>query len=94
MTTTTIRIDEDLKSRITAAAARAGMSAHGFILDAIERTVESAEMNDRFHHVADRRWEQSLGEGKAIAAEDMHAYLQARARGEPVRRPRPRKPSR
>jgi predicted transcriptional regulator len=34
MTTTTIRIDDDLKARVAAAAERAGKSTHAFILDA------------------------------------------------------------
>ena len=33
MSTTTIRIDDDLKARVTAAAQRAGKTAHAFILD-------------------------------------------------------------
>ena len=45
MSTTTIRIEEDLKARIAAAAERAGKSSHGFILDAIADTVERADLD-------------------------------------------------
>ena len=34
MPTTTIRLPEDLKARVTAAAKRAGTTIHGFILEA------------------------------------------------------------
>jgi predicted transcriptional regulator len=91
MSTTTIRIDEDLKARVALAAERAGKTAHGFILDAIARTVEDAELNDQFHQLADQRWERAQATGRAIAAEDLHSYLEARVRGERAKRPRARK---
>jgi predicted DNA-binding protein len=56
MTTTTIRIDDDLKARVAAAAEQAGKTAHAFILDAIVRTVEQVELDEAFHRVADRHW--------------------------------------
>ena len=40
MSTTTIRLEDDLKARINAAAAQAGKTAHAFILEAIAQTVE------------------------------------------------------
>ena len=46
MTTTTIRIDDDLKARVAAAAERAGKTAHVFILDAIAQTVEQVELDE------------------------------------------------
>lgn len=94
MSTTTIRIDDELKARVALAAERAGKTAHGFILDAIARTVEDAELEDRFHLLADERWQKAQATGKAIAAEDMHVYLAARAQGKPAKRPRARKLSR
>ncbi len=42
MSTTTIRIPEDLKKRISQAAENAGTSSHAFILEAIEESVEAA----------------------------------------------------
>jgi len=91
MSTTTIRIDDELKARIALAAERAGKTAHGFILDAISRTVEDAELEDRFHLLADERWQKAQATGKAIAADDMHVYLALRAQGKPAKRPRARK---
>jgi len=52
MTTTTIRIEDDLKARVAAAAERAGKTAHAFILDAIAQTVEQAELDHECHRVA------------------------------------------
>ena len=38
MSTTTIRIEDELKARIAVAAQHAGKTAHAFILDAISQT--------------------------------------------------------
>jgi predicted transcriptional regulator len=91
MTTTTIRIEEDLKGRVAAAAERAGKSAHAFILDAIAQTVEQVELDEEFHRVADERWAKVLVTGKTVPWDDAKAYLEARARGERPRKPVARK---
>jgi len=88
MSTTTIRIEDDLKARVAAAAERAGKTAHAFILDAIAQTVEQVELDDDFHRVADERWAKVLATGKTVPWDEAKAYLEARSRGE-----RPRKPS-
>ena len=91
MATTTIRIEEDLKGRVAAAAERAGKSAHAFILDAIAQTVEQVELDEEFHRVADERWAKVLVTGKTVPWDDAKAYLEARARGERPRKPVARK---
>jgi predicted transcriptional regulator len=53
MSTTTIRIDEELKSRVAVAAQRAGKTAHAFSVDAIAQTVEQAELDEAFDRIAD-----------------------------------------
>lgn len=94
MSTTTIRIDEELKSRVAAAAQRAGKTAHAFIVDAIARTVEQAEVEEAFDRVADDRWAALLAKGKSVAWSDAKAWLDANARGERPRRPPARRPQR
>lgn len=47
MPTTTIRLEDDLKARVAAAAEREGKTAHAFILDAIAQTVEQTELDRR-----------------------------------------------
>ena len=91
MSTTTIRIEDDLKARLAAAAERSGKTAHAFILDAIAQTVEQAELDDDFHRVADRRWAKILSTGKTVPWEASKAYLEARARGARPRKPVARK---
>jgi predicted transcriptional regulator len=91
MSTTTIRIDDELKARVAAAAARAGKTSHGFILDAIASTVEQAEREEDFHRVADERWAEILATGETIPWDEMRGYLEGRLRGEQPRRPDSRK---
>ena len=91
MTTTTIRLEDDLKSRVAAAAEREGKTAHAFILEAIAQTVEQAELDEAFRRVAEERWTRVLNTGKTVAWDDAKAYLKARARGERAARPRARK---
>jgi len=91
MSTTTIRIEDDLKARVAAAAERAGKTAHAFILDAIAQTVEQVELDDDFHRVADERWAKVLATGKTVPWDEAKAYLEARSRGERKRKPVARK---
>ena len=92
MSTTTIRIEDELKARIAAAAERAGKTSHAYILEAIARTVEQAELDDEFHRLADKRWANILATGKTVPWDQARDYLEARARGESPRRPAARKP--
>jgi predicted transcriptional regulator len=94
MSTTTIRIDEDLKARVAAVAERAGKTPHSFILDAIAQATEEAERNDEFHRIADERWARYLETGETVPWKEARAYLQARASGKKPTRPRARRTSR
>ncbi len=91
MSTTTIRIAEELKLRVNKAAERAGKTAHAFILDAITETVERAEVEAAFHRDAHTRWATALASRKTVAWDEARAYLEARAAGKPARRPAARR---
>jgi predicted transcriptional regulator len=91
MPTTTIRLEDELKARVAAAAERAGKTAHAFILDAIAQTVEQAEVDAAFDSVADERWTRLLQSGRSVGWDDAKAYIEARARGERARKPAARK---
>lgn len=88
MSTTSIRIEDIQKQRITAMADRAGKTAHAFIVDAIAETVEQAERKAEAHRIADERWGKALATGKTVPWSEAKAYLVERARstaaGKPV----------
>lgn len=87
MSTTTIRIEDELKERIAAAAQLSGKTAHAFILDAIAQTVEQVEVDAEFDRLADERWTRVLSTGQTVPWDDAKAYLEARARGAKSRKP-------
>jgi len=92
MSTTTIRLEDELKTRINAAAAQAGKTAHAFILETLAQKVEQVEQDNAFHALADERWARIRATGKTVAWDDAQAYLAARARGERPRKPAARTP--
>jgi len=94
MSTTTIRIDAELKERVDAAAQRAGKTVHAFLLDSISKTVEQAELDAAFHRVADERFAKVMAGGNTVGWDDARRYLEARARGQRARKPPARKPAR
>ncbi|MEI7538002.1 MAG: DUF1778 domain-containing protein [Comamonadaceae bacterium] len=87
MPTTTIRIEDTLKSRIAAAADRTGKTAHAFILDAISETVEQLEQDGEFDEVAEQRWKALLASGKTVSWDETKGYLSARSQGANPRKP-------
>ncbi|MGJ7901103.1 CopG family ribbon-helix-helix protein [Lysobacter sp. 1R34A] len=82
MSTTTIRLTEELKARIARAAERSGTTPHGFILGALEEKVGEAERRRDFVDEAERRWQAFVADGQVFAWEDMREYLARRAQGE------------
>ena len=91
MSTTTIRLPDDLKARIAAAAKRAGTTAHGFILEAIAEKTEQAERRADFDAEAEDRYAAIVATGKTIPWQEMRAYLEARMAGKDAQRPVARK---
>lgn len=82
MSTTTIRLTEELKARIARAAERSGTTPHGFILGALEEKVDEAERRRDFIGEAERRWQSFVADGQVVAWDEMREYLSRRARGE------------
>ena len=92
MATTTIRIEDELKLRVTVAAEIAGKTPHAFILDAIAATVEQVELETEFDAIAERRWASIVATGKTVPWEAARQHLLARSRGERPQRPAAQKP--
>ena len=94
MSTTTIRLPDDLKARVARAAARAGTTSHNLILEAIAEKTEQLDRRDEFHDLADRRHAEIAASGETIGWEAMRSYLLQRIAGQPAPRPAPGKLSR
>ena len=91
MSTTTIRLPEDLKARVAAAAERAGTTSHSFILDAIAEKADQEERRGDFNDVAEKRYAHIIASGKSIPWSEMRRYLEGRLAGTAVTRPVARK---
>jgi predicted transcriptional regulator len=91
MSTTTIRLPEDLKARVAAAAKRSGTTTHGFILDAIAEKAEQEDLRAAFDAEAEDRYARIVATGKTIPWQEMRGYLEERLAGNEVKRPFVRK---
>ncbi len=91
MSTTTIRIEDELKARVAAAAEHMGKSAHAFIVDALAERVAQVEQEAAFHALAEARWATVRSTGKTVSWDSAQAYLTERAKagtgGQPVNKP-------
>lgn len=87
MSTTTIRLPQDLKSRVAKAAERTGATTHSFILEAIAEKTALAEQRAEFDTTAEDRYAGIIASGKTITWEDMRTYLQENMAGKPAERP-------
>jgi predicted transcriptional regulator len=91
MSTTTIRLPQELKVRVATAAKRSGKTAHGFILEAIAEKAEQEERRAEFREIAAERYTTIASSGKAIPWSEMRGYLEDRLAGKSPRRPVARK---
>ena len=91
MSTTTIRLPQDLKARVATAAKRAGTTAHSFILEAIAEKADEEERRSDFHDIADKRYSRVAASGKTIPWSEMRSDLENRISGRKARRPVARK---
>lgn len=87
MSTTTIRLTAEVKARVASVAAKAGVTPHGFILDAIAQAADDAERRSAFEVAVDQRFAKILATGKTIPWIDMQKYLKARVAGKSATRP-------
>ena len=87
MSTTTIRMPDDLKARVAAAAKRSGTTTHGFILEAIAEKATQEELRADFDTVAEDRYALIVASGRTIPWQEMRRYLEERLAGNAAKRP-------
>lgn len=91
MTTTTIRLPDELRARVAAAAERAGTTPHAYILEAIAEKTADEERRREFEELADDRYARIAATGRTIPWSEMRRYLEQRLAGAEARKPRARK---
>lgn len=90
MSTTSLKLSDELKQRATAAAEIRGVSPHAFMVQAIEQAATAAEQRASFVSEAQAAREQMLGTGKGYDAGEVHSYLKARISGKKAVKPKAR----
>ncbi|MBI3186135.1 MAG: hypothetical protein HYZ28_28700 [Myxococcales bacterium] len=86
---TTLKLPEELKRRIQPLARQSGKTPHAWMIDALEEQATRSELRERFVRDALEAAKEVDEGGPLYAAEDVHAYIRARAAGRPARRPPP-----
>jgi predicted transcriptional regulator len=91
MSTTTLRLPEELRTRLARLAEKSGKSPHSLMLEAIAQKVEEEELRASFHAEADSRFAEMMESGVGIPWHDMRAYLRTRASAKAARPPKARR---
>jgi predicted transcriptional regulator len=88
MSTTSLKLSDELKQRAISAASSQGVSTHAFMVNAIEQAATAAEYRANFIADAHTAREQMLSTGKGYELEEVRAYIQARIDGRKTTKPR------
>jgi predicted transcriptional regulator len=88
MAATSIKLPDTLKRRIARIAAAVRQTPHAFMVEALTREAERAELRARFGAAAAQSEREALASGKAYGLAAAFDYLSARVAGKPARRPR------
>lgn len=87
MTTTSLKLPDELKQRVAAAAKELGVSPHAFMVEAIRRTAEAVEQRSGFIAQALEARDEMRREGQGHYADDVRAYLRRRLQNGQATRP-------
>jgi predicted transcriptional regulator len=90
MSTTTLRLPEEIKARIERLASAQGKSAHALMVDALDQSTAAMERHLDFVAEAERRLQQMQETGEYLTLDDLRSYAMALARGERPAKPPPR----
>jgi predicted transcriptional regulator len=88
MSTTSLKLTDELKRRAAAAAQSQGVTLHAFMLAAIESATTGAEQRASFVAEALAARTAMLDSGRGYDADDVHAYLRNRVSGKKSVRPK------
>lgn len=91
MSTTTVRLPEELRARIETLAADAGQSMHAFMIRTLDEATDCMLREREFHAEALQRLEHMERTGEYIELDDLRRYALALAAGEDVPRPEVRR---
>ncbi len=85
---TSIKLSSELRERVASVAKARGTSPQANMLEAISARTEQEEHRQEFVKAALASRDEAIASGKVFDADEVHAYLKARVRGEKVARPK------
>ena len=88
MSTTSLKLPDDLKARAAAAARKRGTTVHAFMVDAVRQATTATERRSGVLTDAQAAQRAMRRSGTGHLADEVHAYLRARVRGQKARRPK------
>ena len=88
MSTTSLKLPDDVKQLAVLAAKHQGVTPHAFMVDAIRAAAVAAGKRATFVADAVASKAETLKSGKGHSAADVHVYIRARAGGNVVSRPK------
>ena len=87
--TTTLKLPEELKARIAAAAEHAGKTPHAFMVEALARQTEMEERRREFVEAALVAEEEVARYGLVYEGDEVIDYFRDKLAGKPAKRPKP-----
>ena len=86
--TTTLKLTEELKSRLAALAESEGRSLHAYLIESLEKQAERAERRRDYLAAGDAALADFRKTGIAYAMEDVERYIVALSSGKKAPRPK------
>lgn len=88
MSTTSLKLPDELKQRAAHAAEQQGKTAHAFMVEAIERAAALAELRSSFVNEAAASYKAAVKSGLGYDADEVTVYIRKRAAGKKAVRPK------
>ena len=85
--TTTLKLPEELKSRIARLAESAGKTPHAFMVEALEAETQRSELRRDFVSAALKAEQEVVTYGEVYAMDAVHRHFADKLAGKPARRP-------
>lgn len=89
MSTTSLKLSDELKAEIQRFAAQHGVSTHAFMVRTLEDAVARAQRRRTIIDEAEASLDEVLAGGPVYAAEDVHRWARARLAGRSTAAPKP-----
>ncbi len=94
MSTTSLKLPDELKESIQRFAAEDGLSPHAFMVRTLEHAVRRAETRRSFIAEGEASLDEVQSGGTVYAAKDVHDWMRASLRGKAAAAPKPVNPPR